>query len=55
MSKLIYPELSNKVLGIANTVHRNLGTGLLEAAYEGAVCEYEGGSVGGLPGLWGGN
>jgi GxxExxY protein len=34
MSKLIYPDLSNKVLQAAFTVHRFLGPGLLESAYE---------------------
>lgn len=33
-------ELSNKIIGIAIDVHRNLGAGLLESAYEAAL-EYE--------------
>jgi GxxExxY protein len=36
MSKLIYHSLSNKVLQAAFAVHRALGPGLLESAYEGA-------------------
>ncbi len=36
MSKLIYKELSDVVLGSALTVHAKLGVGLLEAVYEGA-------------------
>ena len=36
MSKLIYEELSNTVLGLALAVHREFGPGLLESAYEGA-------------------
>ena len=37
MSKLIYSELSNKVLGMAFSVHNILSPGLLESAYEGAL------------------
>ncbi len=37
MSKLIHEELSNKVVGAALTVHKVLGPGLLESAYEGAL------------------
>jgi GxxExxY protein len=36
MSKLIHHSLSNKVLQAAFAVHRALGCGLLESAYEGA-------------------
>ncbi|MBN1294539.1 MAG: GxxExxY protein [Candidatus Latescibacteria bacterium] len=35
---MVYHELSNKVLKCAFTVHRGLGSGLLESAYEEAVC-----------------
>ncbi|MBN1413042.1 MAG: GxxExxY protein [Spirochaetales bacterium] len=38
MSKLICSALSNRVLSIANAVHRNAGAGLLESAYEEAFC-----------------
>ena len=37
MSKLIYPELSGKVLSLAFSVHNILGCGLLESCYEGAM------------------
>ncbi len=37
MSNLIHAALSNKVLDAAFAVHRSLGPGLLEAAYEGAL------------------
>jgi GxxExxY protein len=36
MSKLIHEELSNTIIGMAFTVHRVLGAGLSESAYEGA-------------------
>jgi GxxExxY protein len=35
---LLYKELSDKVLGVAFSVHNILGLGLLESAYEGALC-----------------
>ena len=38
MASLIHKELSDKVLGAAFTVHNVLGPGLLESAYEGAIC-----------------
>jgi GxxExxY protein len=38
METLLHKELSNKVLGMAFTVHNILGPGLLESAYEGAYC-----------------
>jgi GxxExxY protein len=37
-SLFIHKQLSNKVLGLAFTVHNYLGIGLLESAYEGAFC-----------------
>jgi GxxExxY protein len=37
MSHIIHPLLSNKVMGAAIAVHKALGPGLLEAAYEGAL------------------
>ena len=40
MSKLMYKELSDLVLGGVFKVHNKLGPGLLESAYEGA-CEIE--------------
>jgi GxxExxY protein len=38
MSKLLYKELSNEVLGAAFTVHSTLGSGLLESLYKKAMC-----------------
>jgi len=38
MGSLIHRELSEKVLGAAFAVHNALGPGLLESAYEGAIC-----------------
>lgn len=37
-SMLMFKELSDKVLGAAFAVHNVLGPGLLESAYEGALC-----------------
>jgi GxxExxY protein len=34
---LIYPELSNRILSLAFSVHNILGPGLLESCYEGAL------------------
>ena len=38
MASLIHKELSDRVLRAAFTVHNVLGPGLLESAYEGAIC-----------------
>jgi GxxExxY protein len=38
MSRLIHPQLSHKVLGIAFKVHNSIGCGLHESAYEEAFC-----------------
>jgi GxxExxY protein len=38
MLQIYHQELSNKLLGMAFTVHNILGPGLLEAAYEEAFC-----------------
>jgi GxxExxY protein len=38
MELLLHKELSDKVLGMAFSVHNILGPGLLESAYEGAYC-----------------
>jgi GxxExxY protein len=38
MASLIHKELTEKVLGVAFAVHNVLGPGLLESAYEGALC-----------------
>jgi GxxExxY protein len=38
MELLLHKELSDKVLGMAFSVHNILGQGLLESAYEGAYC-----------------
>ncbi|MBN1523598.1 MAG: GxxExxY protein [Spirochaetales bacterium] len=38
MTKLLHHTLSNKILGIAFQVHRALGPGLLESAYEEGLC-----------------
>jgi len=38
MGSLIHKDLSDKVLGAAFALHNALGSGLLESAYEGAIC-----------------
>ena len=38
MEQLLHKELSDKVLGMAFSVHNILGPGLVESAYEGAYC-----------------
>ena len=38
MKEIIYRELSDKIIGMAYSVHNILGPGLLESAYEGAFC-----------------
>ena len=38
MTKIICKELSYKIMGIAFCVPKNLGPGLLESAYEEALC-----------------
>ncbi|MBN1411098.1 MAG: GxxExxY protein [Spirochaetales bacterium] len=38
MRDIILRELADRVVGLGITVHRLLGPGLLEAAYEGAYC-----------------
>ena len=37
-SKLLYEDLTEKVIGAAVEVHRALGPGLLESAYEECLC-----------------
>lgn len=37
-SRLIHEELTNKIIGSAIEVHRDLGPGLLESAYEECLC-----------------
>jgi len=37
-SKLLHEELTEKIIGAAIEVHRALGPGLLESAYEECVC-----------------
>ena len=38
MADIIHKQLSDKILGMAFTVHNLLGPGLLESAYEGGFC-----------------
>jgi GxxExxY protein len=35
---IIYKELSDRIIGLALNVHHTLGPGLLESAYEEAMC-----------------
>ena len=37
-SKLLHEELTEKIIGAAIEVHRTLGPGLLESAYEECLC-----------------
>jgi GxxExxY protein len=37
-SKLLHDELTEKIIGAAIEVHRALGSGLLESAYEECLC-----------------
>jgi len=37
-SKLLHEELTEKIIGAAIEVHRALGPGLLESAYEECLC-----------------
>jgi len=38
MSNIIYKELSDKIIGCAITVHKTIGSGLLENVYEKSLC-----------------
>ena len=38
MSKLIHYQLSTQILGMAFRVHKEMGPGLLQSAYEGGMC-----------------
>ena len=40
--KLIHEELTEKIIGAAIEVHRALGPGLLESAYEECLCREPG-------------
>jgi GxxExxY protein len=38
MSKLLYEDLTYKIIGVAKEVFKKLGFGLLESVYEDAIC-----------------
>ena len=38
MSKLLYEDLSYKVIGAALEIYREPGTGYMESVYEDALC-----------------
>jgi GxxExxY protein len=38
MAKLLYEDLTYKILGAAQEVHNELGSGYLESVYEDALC-----------------
>jgi GxxExxY protein len=38
MSKLLYEDLTYKIIGVAKEVFKELGFGLLESVYEDAIC-----------------
>ena len=38
MSKLLYEDLTYKVIGVALEVYKELGTGYLESVYDDALC-----------------
>lgn len=38
MSKLLYEDLTYKIIGVAKDVFKELGFGLLESVYEDAIC-----------------
>jgi len=38
MNDIIQKELSDRIIGLSFSVHRTLGPGLLESAYEEAMC-----------------
>jgi GxxExxY protein len=38
MSNIIYKELSDKIIGLAITVHKTVGSGFLEHVYQESLC-----------------